>query len=257
MQPNFETPWPKPNRDECAFYHSMQFPDGESVPGPWTIPDFVNYIGGYDLRGKTVLDVGTASGYLAFSAENAGAAEVTGFDAATAHEFRNVPFAQSPPYRDVVAWREGWTKENLIPVKRSWWYGWHKTKSNAHCVYAPIPELYEWDRTFDVVIAGAIVEHLSDPVYAIGAWSKVAREAVVLPFTDVVADDTLLMRPDYPWTNPEGFTLGWWQLSAGLYRRLFDNLGFDFAFETTNAVYNVGPEGPRAVQRPTIIARRR
>lgn len=194
---------------------------------------------------------------LAFSAESSGAAEVTGLDAATAQEFRHVPFAQSWPYRDIAGWREDWTRRNLIPIKKSWWYGWHKTKSNARCVYAPISELYEWDHTFDVVIAGALVEHLSDPVYAIGAWAKVAREAVILPWADVVVDDTLLMRPVSSWTDPKASTLMWWQLSAGLYSQLFDNLGFDSTFEIAKAVYNDGPEAPQAVQRPTIIARRR
>ncbi len=49
----------------------------------------------------------------------------------------------------------------------------HKFNSRAKCVYAPMPELYEWrEQSFDVVMAGAIVEHLSDPVYAIGAWAR-------------------------------------------------------------------------------------
>ena len=67
-----EAPWSMPDLKECYWYHSMQFPDGECVRGTWAIPDFDDYVGGYNLRGKTVLDVGTASGYLAFHAEQAG-----------------------------------------------------------------------------------------------------------------------------------------------------------------------------------------
>jgi 2-polyprenyl-3-methyl-5-hydroxy-6-metoxy-1,4-benzoquinol methylase len=86
-----------PRAAKCYWYHTMQFPDGTRVKASWTIPDFANYIGGYDLAGKTVLDVGRASGYLAFEAERAGAI-VTGLDAQTTRttrEFRHVPFADA------------------------------------------------------------------------------------------------------------------------------------------------------------------
>jgi SAM-dependent methyltransferase len=231
----------------------MEFPDGERIEGDWTIPDFENYIGGYDLRGKSVLDVGTATGFLAFSAERAGA-QVTGLDAATAHEFTRVPFAQSPPYRDIVRARADWTTGNLIPIKKSWWYGWHKNRSSARCVYAPIHDLYEWDKTFDVVLAGAIIEHLSDPVCSIGAWTKVAKEAVIIPFTDVIDDDSLFMRPMTAWNDPT-FSYLWWQLSKGLWRQVFNNVGFDVSFTVAQA-QNQTPSGPADVVRPTIIARR-
>ena len=198
----YEPPWPDALNSRCYWYHSMKFPDGETVRGSWEIEDFDQYIGGYDLRGKTVLDVGTASGYLAFNAELAGAT-VTGLDAASTHEFKHFPFAESLSYRDIVHSREIWNQENLIPIKNSWWYCWHKFNSKAKCIYAPIAELYEWKaQQFDVVMAGAIVEHLSDPVYSIGAWARLAREAVLIPFTDVIPTDDLAMYPITPLEDP-------------------------------------------------------
>ena len=68
------------------------------------------------------------------------------------------------------------------------------------------------------IIAGAIVEHLSDPVYSIGAWSRIAREAVIIPWTDIIPANDLFMRPITPWTDP-AFFYAWWQLSEGLWRR--------------------------------------
>ena len=255
MTPALESPWPKPSRSDCYFYHTMIYPDGEMIDGTWTIHDFSDYVGGYDMRGKTVLDIGTASGYLAFNAEQQGA-QVTALEAASTHEFRHMPFAASMSYRNIEASRRHWTKTNLVPIKNSWWYSWHKFGSRAECVYAPIPELYEWERRFDVVLAGAIIEHLSDPVYAIGAWTKVAREAVIIPFTDVIEDESLFMRPLTPLTDPSFFYV-WWQLSAGLYRRVFDNVGFDVSFTLSHARHNDAPGGPTEARRPTIIARRR
>lgn len=255
MLPVYEKPWPLVSKDKCYFYHSMKLPGPEQINGSWAIDSFSDYIGGYDLSEKSVLEVGTASGYLAFSAEMAGA-DVTAIDAATTREFRHVPFAGAPSYEDVVGARNSWTEANLIPIKNSWWYSWHKLGSKVKCVYTPIADLYEWDLRYDVVIAGAIVEHLSDPVYAIGAWTKVAKEAVLIPFTDIAPGMDLYMKPMTDWIDPE-INYAWWQLSEGLYRRIFDNLGFDVEIKNAQArlhqsgdVYTVGT-------RPSIIARRR
>jgi len=245
----FESPWAVPDRDECLFYHKMTFPDGEIVPGIWEIPSFKKYIGSYKIKGKTVLDIGTATGYLAFSAENAGASEVTGFDIKNHKEQRLIPFAgisQYPPSDE----------KEINKLKKSWWYGWHKNKSNAKCIYAPIENLYECEMMYDIVIAGAVVDHISDPVFAIGAWAKVAREAVIIPFVPVIFDDDLLMKPLTGWDNPST-NFAWWHLSSGLYKRVFSNLNFSVDFsKSSTAIYNDPEKGFVREKRPTIIAKR-
>jgi len=244
----FEEQRPIPDRDECLFYHTMTYSDGEKIPGVWEIPDFSDYIGDYNITGKTILDIGTATGYLTFSAEKAGAAEVTGFDMLDSKEQRLIPYTDSPHHLPADF--------SNSPISKSWWYGWHKNKSNARCIYASMPDLYECDTMFDVVIAGAIVEHISDPVFYIGAWAKVAQEAVIIPFTFFCNDDDMFMKPASTWDHPQ-LSYTWWMLSAGLYRRIFDNLNFDVDFsKTTTAIWN-REEGSLIVERPTIIARRR
>jgi O-methyltransferase len=234
----------------------MQFPDGERVRGSWTIQDFTAYVGGFDLKSKSVLDVGTASGYLAFHAEKAGA-EVTALDAASTHEFRHFPFADSLSYRDIREYREMWERENLVPIKNSWWHAWHKFGSQARCVYAPMPELYEWpEQMFDVVMAGAIVEHLSDPVFAIGAWARLAREAVLIPFTDVIPLAEMVIHPITP-LNDSRINYVWWHLSRGLYDKIFDNLGFDVHYTSVQAEHHDAEGGSEIATRPSIIAIRR
>ena len=90
------TPWALPNKDDCVFYHFMSYPDGSHVDGAWDIRgDFSQYIGHFPIRGKSMLDVGTAGGFLAIEAEKAGA-RVTALDASDASEFERVPFANLP-----------------------------------------------------------------------------------------------------------------------------------------------------------------
>lgn len=55
--------------------------------------------------------------------------------------------------------------------------------------------MYAWERKFDVIFAGAIVEHISDPVSAIGAFARLANEAVIISMTGVVDTDAESMHP--------------------------------------------------------------
>jgi hypothetical protein len=107
-----------------------------------------------------------------------------------------------------------------------------------------------------VVQAGAIVEHLSDPVYSLGAWARLAREAVLLPWTEAVPVDDHRMIPITPLDDHRMFYV-WWHLSRGLWIKLFDNLGFDVYF--AKAYASMQDENGVYVQnhRPSIIAIRR
>ena len=66
--------------EECYFYHSMEIPGYGLVEGPWDLRGGVDdYLGGVDLNGKRVLEVGTASGFLCYTMEGRGA-DVVAYD---------------------------------------------------------------------------------------------------------------------------------------------------------------------------------
>jgi predicted nicotinamide N-methyase len=203
------------------------------------------------VAGKTVLDVGTASGYVAFAAEEAGASRVTALDAPDAGEFERIPFRGSAFTERHGEW-VGHTDQYLTALKKSFWYSWHKKKSGVEAVYAPVSALRAWDRTFDVVIAGAIVEHISDPVPFIASLARLAREAVIIAFTPHLPTEDQVMTTMNDWSNPV-YDYSWWMLSLGLYRRVFANLGF--AITTVPAVARCNEyDFPLDVTRPTIVA---
>jgi len=250
---------PAPARSECEFYHAMDFPDGESVAGVWDIRGrFDQYIGNYPISGKTVLDVGTASGFLAFEAEKRGA-RVTAIDALYPTEFERIPFAASLHQTDRRAWAVGIVKWHQ-GIKNGFWFARRKFASNVEMVYLPLAELPFWGRRFDVVIAGAIIEHLANPVPVLADLAAIANEAVIIAFTPVDDTDDQIMRTMNDWSNPR-YDYTWWSLSRGLYRRVFANVGFDVEF-VTSVARSVGTEPPpapaaREHAHPTIIARRR
>jgi hypothetical protein len=242
-------PRPIPAPEHCSFYHSMDFEDGSRVIGPWDIRGrFAQYIGNYPVTGKTLLDVGTASGFLAFEAEKSGAT-VTALEGFSVAEYCQLHFAGLLYHEDRAAFNsgnEGWFET----LKNSFWYGWHKTNSKVEMVYAPMTALPYWRRRFDVVLAGAVLEHLSDPVSVIWSLTQLATEAVIIAFTPIILEEEMLMKTASPWDDPKNnFT--WWNLSLGLYRRIFANVGFDIEIVPAIAL-----AGGVEHSRPTIIARR-
>ncbi|MDJ0447106.1 class I SAM-dependent methyltransferase [Methylocystis sp. JR02] len=200
------------------------------------------------------MDVGTASGFLAFSAEKAGAAHVTAVDVFDSLEIRHLQFAGHPFHSS----RNEWLHDNdafVASLKRSFWYSWHRLNSGVEVFYVPIDTFPFWDRQFDVVFAGALVEHLSDPISAIGHIARLAKEAVIIAFTPVIEADDQIMKTANDWSDPvHCFT--WWTLSRGLYNRIFENLGFTVEYKASRAIYSPSSGVFLGAERPTIIARR-
>jgi hypothetical protein len=75
------------------------------TPGLWDLRGrFAEYIGRVDLVGRSVLDIGAASGFLSFSAEQAGAREGVSFDIDIGDRQNLLPFNDSLYYRDHAIW---------------------------------------------------------------------------------------------------------------------------------------------------------
>ena len=245
----FETPWPKPARDACFFYHVMQLPQSGLVGGEWDIaPFFDEYVGRVPLAGKRVLDVGTASGFVGFEAERRGA-EVIAFDLATAAQIAMVPFAGHEWHEN----RAGWNVASagfVHSLKSAWWYAWHEYRSRARVVYGELAALAADLPRQDVVIAGAFIEHMSDPVTALGHLCRLAGETVVVGFTPVAEGPGRFMHPITEWRPETAYA--WWVLSEELYRAVFDACGFDLEIMPARALHR-----GHAATRSTLVARRR
>ncbi len=69
LEPDFQrelaAKWDDVRLEDCYFYHSVLLPDGSFVKGPWDlIGNEKEYLGGIDLKGRTVFEYGPASGWL-------------------------------------------------------------------------------------------------------------------------------------------------------------------------------------------------
>jgi tetratricopeptide (TPR) repeat protein len=238
---------------DCLFYHTMRFPDNSEALGHWDISagSFADYIGNMELRGKTVLDVGTASGFLSFEAERRGAI-VTAYEIDSAASAQRIPFRSNLFYTDYAAWLAQ-ADAGLERLINSFWYARRQFHSNVQVVYASLPELPACVPEMDIVIAGAIFEHLSDPVSTIGILSKIAKETIVLAFTPIVESDELLMKSITNMDEPQ-YDYTWFAPSTGLLRRAFENVGFRIARIGSSRQYARYRDAWET--RPTIVARR-
>ena len=256
------SPWEVPRRrvalSDCYFYHTTELPDGRVLEGQWDLRGrFADYVGHAPVRGKRVLDVGTASGFLTFEAEACGAAEIVSFDLDTAERQHLLPFRDSLYVRDHAEWVriqtgafEGW--------KNAYWYTHGARVSKAKAAYGDVYALPDGIGTFDLVILGSILEHLADPVGAIGSIARVASDIIVIN-TDVMEGDGALARfnghPDFPERN-----YIFWTYTIETYARILKICGFriDGVREDTYLNRSALPSGDRLhqVPRSTIVARR-
>ena len=231
----------------------MDVPGHGTVHGPWRIDDFEQYIGGVDVAGKTVLDVGCASGFLSFEAEKR-EAQVTSFDATSMSQIFQLPFAGNLYYED----RDAWDKKSewgLQMLKNSYQYAHLAKRSKAAFVYGDIFRLYRSISTpVDIVLAGSIMEHLNDQVSAIGSMARVAKELIVIAFTNILETDELLVKPIIPMTDP-AHDITWWTYSRGMYNRILENVGFELI--DVRPAWAYSEYAAHLSERRTLVARRK
>jgi SAM-dependent methyltransferase len=187
--------------EDCFWYTTMTVPGHGLVGGHWKIDDFDEYLGGLNVAGKSVLDVGCASGYLSFEAERRGA-RVTSFDAPSMIQLCQMPFLENLYFRDRDLWdKQEETGPGLRRMKNSYWYMHQRLGSTCQAVYGDIFRLYRSVDAHEIVIAGAVLEHLNDPIGAIASMARVANEAIVIAFTSVLDTDEMIAKPILPLTQ--------------------------------------------------------
>lgn len=159
---------PIPAIEDCRFYHAMDLPQIGFVQGGWDLRGrFDDYIGGVGVKDRSVLDVGTASGFLSFEAEKRGAHPVTSFNAASYSQLQ-----RNPGYAGNEA--------NFKATLNSYRLAHHLLKSKAVPIFGDIYRLGEIAPKSDVVIVGQILVHLRDPFGALEQIARCAADTLVI-----------------------------------------------------------------------------
>ncbi|MCM3904626.1 MAG: class I SAM-dependent methyltransferase [Pyrinomonadaceae bacterium] len=236
--------------EDCFFYHAMDLPGFGSVRAHWDLRGrFDDYVGGVEVAGKSVLDIGAATGFLSFESEKRGAARGLSFDMSDVKQQTFLPFKDKLYYRDPERWAEVYGQE-IEQWKNAYWLCHRLLDSKAEVYYGNIYDLPRELGEFDVAIVGSVLEHLSDQITALASIARLTKETIVL-ISPLLKTDERIARFEALASNPAAdFT--WWTYSLGVYSEVFAMLGFRIAKVTQAEYYYM--YGDRFEERSTIVA---
>jgi len=149
-----------PRLEDCSFYHSIDLPGLGLQVGSWDLRGrYDEYFGECDFSGERVLDLGMASGALAFELERRGAREVVGFDLDDGQNYD----CRLPADEGALEEFRSWVQR----VKNGFWLARGLLGSHVKVAYGHVRSLPEDLGWFDTVMMGNILQHLQDPVGAV------------------------------------------------------------------------------------------
>ncbi len=230
--PGFQPPRYVEDVSDCFFYQSMKLPGLGLQTGAWDLRENVDaYLGAQNYAGKRVIDIGTASGYLAFEMEKRGA-EVVALErlpTVPTDEMGLVPFADfSTRFGETIAIEVHKRVDYYHGLQNSFWMA-HRllcSKLRLYCVDSLVcpSELGEFDYAF----FGSILLHLRDPLQALTTFARKTRERIII--TESLEDvgdasqlPVMFLRPNIQ----DSANLGtWWYLTPVLLKQFLEILGF-------------------------------
>jgi hypothetical protein len=179
----FEMPKPMPSIEDAIFYHTIDLPGFGTIKGNWDLRGHVDdYLGHVDVRGKRVLDVGTATGFIGFEAERRGA-EVIAFDMGEDEPYDPIPYYHELTVRTFGGSREFVVRQHKkmrIKMHNGFWFCYHALKSSVKVRYGSAYDIPEEIGDVDIAFFGAILLHIRDPLTAIESASKLTKEAIII-----------------------------------------------------------------------------
>ncbi len=228
-----------PARSDCDFYHSIDLPGPEHIPGAWDLRGrFADYTAHVPVSGRTFLDVGTATGFLSFEAEKHGAI-VTSFDADGPERYEHVTGDKSHDPSHFRRLRNGYAFSHA------------KLQSKANLVLGDIYSMSESVEPHDVVLVGQILVHLRDPFLALQQAAKVTKDTLIITEGSFESEQPLQVFLG------EKSYYSWFHLSTKLYKTYLELLGFDVASVTKGQFTCLHEDVPGNVDLWTFVAKRR
>lgn len=208
------------SKSDCDFYHRMDIPGVGSVGGVWDLRAGVAaYLGNVDFRGKRVLEIGPASGFLTFWMESQGA-EVTCLEPDLDHFWDLAPARDARPAALTAEFRR-----HIERVRNAFWFAHQHHGSRAKVL---IGSAYDLDATvgsFDVTILGSVLLHTRLPTEIVHRCAAITSECIVVSeraFDDMVAAPVMQLEQRAGSDNLDT----WWRFSPEFFRRLLAVYGF-------------------------------
>lgn len=222
------------NIDECFFYHTMDIPGYGHVKGQWDLRYGIDeYLGGVDFKGKRVLEIGTASGFVCFYMESRGA-EVVAYDLSEEQAWDLVPFAGYDYNQFALA-----HKAHIRALNNGYWLCHRVLNSRARVVYGTVYAIPKEIGMVDISTFCSVLLHVRDPFFALQNALRLTREKVII--TEPLWRGTwkgalfrwiimkfkrpyMVFLPRFDTCEPKD---GWWLLNPDVIKRFIGVLGFE------------------------------
>lgn len=238
---------PCPPFEDCRFYHTITSPDGD-IRGEWDLRGNVDaYLGNVAFDGKSVLEIGPASGFLSFHMERAGAS-VTAVEPTMERLWDVFPLEGF----DAATWRNAFI-HNITGVRNSFWHLHHQYRSNVRLIETVPEAIPEAVGDFDIGLLGSILLHTRNPFSILqSVAARVKDTLIVTELYDGNIGEAPVMRL-IPW--PEAPTIDtWWAFSPAFFTQAMQCLGFPHA-EVTIHHQKQGPD-ETLIPLFTVVGRR-
>lgn len=229
----------------------MELPGFGVMRGQWDLRGkFDAYLAGVEVAGKSVLDIGAASGFLSFEAEARGA-RVMSFDMSDVRQQVLLPFKDKIYYTNHEDWVEEY-EPYIERWKNAYWLSHRLYGSKAQVFYGDIYALPPELGSFDIAIVGSVLEHLSDQISALASIARLTKETMVI-VTPVIETEERIARFE-PTADDPNQDYTWWTYSIGVYREVLSMLGFGIDRITSAEYFHADVD--RFEARPTLVAMR-
>jgi hypothetical protein len=176
---------------------------------------------------------------------------VVSFDLSDPRQQMFIPFRDKLYYRDYERFMANHALE-IERWKNAYWLCHRLLKSRAEVFYGDIFHLPPALGQFEVVIAGAVLEHLNDQITALASLARLTKETIVI-VTPVLPTEERIAQLEPTADNPE-YDFTWWRYSIGAYREILKIIGFSIA-RISDSQYRYD-YGDRLETRTTIVAER-
>jgi len=207
---------------DFVWYHAFELPDGRVLPGAWDLRGHETaYLGGVDVAGKRVLELGPATGYLTFYMERMGA-EVISFEAGFDVSIDMLPVKG----RDDPEGKRRVMQDTIDRNHDAWWYLHRTLGSSAKFVQGSIYDMPADLGTFDITLVGAILLHLREPWGALSQAAQRTTETMIVtePLQDDLHDPGSNIMRFSP--SAEHHVTNWWSIYPGAVVSMLSRLGF-------------------------------
>ena len=237
---------------DCYFYHTTQIPGHSSIGGEWDLTRGVeDYLGRVPFAGKTVLDVGTATGFLTFHMEKAGASVIS-YDLSEAGAWDIVPLSGIDAAEHARV-----RKAHIGSINNGYWLCHEAHASSARMAYGTVYRIDPALGPVDISVFGSVLLHLRDPFLALHNAAQITTETMIvcellpggaIPVIGAAArlfapvlGRSMRFKPRFaknrPWET-------WWDLPPRLIVEFLGVLGFERTVVTYHTQYLLGRRMP-------------